>query len=226
MNRLPPTPSSGTTRDVEASPSLDVFDLSPFDLAKLPAPMFLRGDLGLLRDSCRVAVVGGRDASSNGIRRARRLTRELAASDIVVVSGLAEGIDAAAHQTAIDSGGRTIAVLGTPLAKTYPRANAQLQARIGAEHLLVSQFGPGSPIRPSNFVARNRTMALLSHASVIVECKDRSGTLSHASAALQLGRHVFLLRSAAENRGIAWPGQLIAEGAVVLDNVEQILRIF
>jgi len=226
MSHLPLTPSSRAIRDVETSPSLDVFDLSLFDLAKLPAPMFLRGDLGLLRDSRRVAIVGGRDASSNGIRRARRLARELVASNIVVVSGLAEGIDTAAHQGAIEFGGQTIAVLGTPLAKTYPRANTPLQARIGAEHLLVSQFGPGSPIRPSNFVARNRTMALLSHASVIVECKDRSGTLSHALAALQLGRHVFLLRSAAENQSVSWPGQLIAEGAIVLDSVEQILRIF
>lgn len=224
---VPPSPrSSATTRDIEVAPSSDIFDLHPLELAMLPAPMFLRGDLDLLHGSRRVSVVGSRDASSNGIRRASRLARELAASRIVVVSGLAAGIDAAAHQAAIDHGGRTIAVLGTPIGVAYPRSNAQLQQRIGEEHLLASQFGSGSQTTPANFVARNRTMALLSHVSVIVECNDRSGTLSHASAALRLGRRVFLLRSAAENPTVAWPSRLIAEGAVVLDSIEQIIRVF
>jgi DNA processing protein len=215
-----------TTRNIEAAPSSDIFDLHPLELTMLPAPMFLRGDIGLLRGSRRVSVVGSRDVSPNGIRRARRLARELAASKIIVVSGLAEGVDTAAHQAAIDHGGRTIAVIGTPIDVAYPRSNAQLQRRIGEAHLLVSQFGPGSKTTPANFVARNRTMALLSHASVVVECNDRSGTLSHASAALRLGHPVFLLRSAAENPDVAWPSRLIAEGAIVLDSVEQLLRIF
>jgi DNA processing protein len=214
-----------TMRDIEAAPSSDIFDLHPLELTMLPASIFLRGDIGLLRGPKRVSIVGSRSASPNGIRRARRLARELAASGVVIVSGLAAGIDTAAHCSAIEHGGRTIAVLGTPLAVVYPRANAQLQDRIGAEHLLVSQFCPGVQTAPADFVARNRTMAILSHASVLVECEDRSGTLSHASAALQLGRHVFLLRSAAENQAIAWPARLITEGAAVLDNVEQILRI-
>src|SRR5262249_40418887 len=102
-----------------------------------------------------------RKASSEGLKRASFLTRALVSHKVVVVSGLAEGIDTVAHTTAMESGGRTIAVLGTPLDQAYPAANRSLQDRIASEQLLLSQFRQGSRITPKNFPIRNRTMALL-----------------------------------------------------------------
>src|SRR5687768_6267456 len=110
-----------------------------------PDTLYLEGDAGLLRDAPRVAVVGSRDASSEGRRRARKLAGMLSAEGVIVVSGLARGIDAAAHLGAIESGGHTIAVLGTPLTKVYPPEHADLQAKIGRDHLVVSQFSPADP---------------------------------------------------------------------------------
>ena len=134
---------------------------------------------------------------------------------MVVVSGLALGVDTAAHATAIQGGGRTIAVLGTPLDQTSPVRNRELQARIMREHLAVSQFAPGSPVHGGNFPARNRTMALLSDATVIVEAGAQSGTEYQAWEALRLGRLLFVLKSVAETRH-RWVGKLIHYGAQVL----------
>ena len=115
--------------------------------------------------------VGGR------FSRAAKLARILA-EHCVVVSGLAEGIDSAAHRAAIDSNGRTIAVFGTPLDECYPRKNADLQAEIASRHLLVSQIAPRTAVRRQNFPIRKRTMALLADASVTVEAGETSGSLS------------------------------------------------
>jgi DNA processing protein len=202
-----------------------IISMATLELSMLPARLYLEGAPALLGATRRVAIVGSRSASPDGLRRATRLARELVKADVVVVSGLATGIDTAAHRSAIGNDGRTIAVIATPITKVYPRANVRLQARIGAEHLLVSQFDPETKIAPGNFVARNRTMAVLSHASVIVECQDRSGTLTHASESLRIGHPVFILRSAAENTSIKWPAELIGRGAIVLNHVDQIMRV-
>lgn len=214
-----------STQLVPAADYNRIIGMTALELSMLPARLYLEGDSALLGATHRVAIVGSRAASQDGIRRAARLARELVKANVVVVSGLAIGIDTAAHRSAIGNEGRTIAVIGTPITKVYPRANARLQARIGAEHLLVSQFDPETNIAPGNFIARNITMAVLSHASVIVECQDRSGTLTHASEALRIGHPVFILRSAAENKSIRWPAELMTRGALVLDHVDQILRV-
>ncbi len=196
------TEVQGTLNDVEARYA--------------PATLYLRGDAGLLRKGPRVAVIGSRRASATGIRRAQVLARVLVRHDMIVVSGLAAGIDRAAHEAAIEAGGRTIAVIGTPLEETYPKENADLQARIAREQLLVSQFAPGEPVTPKNFPMRNRTMALLTDATVIVEAGERSGTLSQAWEALRLGRRLFLLANVAADPMLSWPRELIAYGADVL----------
>jgi DNA processing protein len=141
----------------------------------------------------------------------------------VVVSGLARGIDTVADSAAINAGGRTVAVLGTSLDVTYPKENAPLQHRIMAEHLAVSQFAPGEPIRRTNFPRRNRTMALLSHATVIVEAAEGSGTLWQGWEALRLGRPLFIPRSVAERKDLRWPREMLKYGAEVLAGVEQVL---
>ena len=148
----------------------DALDLPATERLLLPHPLYVSGDVSLLAGTRRVAVVGTRGASKEGLARARRLARELAQAGIVIVSGLAEGIDTAAHTAAIEAGGRTIAVIGTPLDRYYPPENRTLQDMIAREHLVVSQFAQGARVTGKNYLARNRTMALLSHASVIVEC--------------------------------------------------------
>jgi DNA processing protein len=153
------------------------------------------------------------------------LVQALVHHGMIVVSGLALGIDRVAHETAMQAGGRTIAVIGSSLDESYPKENADLQARIGREHLLVSQFAPGTPITPKNFPIRNRTMALLCDATVIVEAGDQSGTLHQGWEALRLGRKLFLLESVANDTQLAWPQKMISYGAEVLsrDNLDDAL---
>jgi len=151
------------------------------------------------------------------------LARILAEKQIIVVSGLAEGIDTAAHTAAIQHKGRTIAVVGTPLDQSYPKQNSALQERIARDHLLISQFPIGTPVERKNFIMRNRTMALAAHASVIVEARDGGGSLSQAWEALRLGRPLFLMKSLLERKDLTWPEELIQHGANVLEEPNQLI---
>lgn len=190
-----------------------------------PKHLFIQGDRGLLSNGPRVAIIGSRRASGEGLRRAAKLTIELVREGVIIVSGLAEGIDTMAHSTAIESGGRTVAVIGTPLDDVFPAKNRRLQADIASHHLLVSQFSPGTPVRRENFPQRNRTMALLSHASVIVEAGETSGSLSQGWEALRLGRPLFLLQSILKNSELKWPRELIDHGASVLTCTADVLEV-
>lgn len=185
-----------------------------------PDALWVAGNVEFLRDGPRVAVVGSRRVSPLGLARARKLALALVDRGIVVVSGLALGVDTAAHATAIEHGGKTIAVLGTPLDETSPVQNRGLQSRIMSEHLAVSQFAPGQTVHRGNFLARNRTMALLSEATVIVEAGAKSGTEHQAWEALRLGRLLFVLKSVADAR-LEWVEKVIHYGAQVLtdDNI-------
>lgn len=189
------------------------------------APKFLRylGDTELLH-GWRVSVVGSRSAGDEALRRTRRLARELVAHSVVVVSGLAEGVDTAAQTTAIVTGGRTIGVLGNGLRVSFPPENRALQERIAAQHLLLSQFGDDEPPKGPNFPQRNRVMALVSQATVIVDAKERSGTVSQAWEAIRLGRPLFLLRSLVEKPDLSWPALVLEYGAEVLDGTDQVLE--
>ena len=198
--------------------------LSPTELKYAPPVLHLDGDETLLSSEfLRVAIVGSRKASPEGERRGKRLAKLLVQEGVVVVSGLAEGIDFSAHMGALNSGGKTIAVLGTPLSKCYPAKHRSLQEHLAQEHLVVSQFENGHRTRPSDFVKRNRTMALLSHASVIVEANDGSGTLSQAAETVRLGRPLFIMRSVLERADLEWPRRFIDQGARVLDDVADLL---
>lgn len=192
-------------------------------LTKAPPELFVAGDVALLQAPLRVSIVGARKASEDGLRRAGKLAAQLATRGIVVVSGLAEGVDAAAHRGAISAGGRTIAVIGTPLNRCYPAKHAALQSAIHREHLLVSQFAMAAKVGPANFIARNRTMAMLSHTSVIVEASDSSGSLSQAAEVQRLGRPLFIMRSLLDNKRLTWPAAFLKAGAQILDDVVQIL---
>ena len=188
-----------------------------------PKMLYVAGDIGILEEGARVSIVGARKASPEGIRRATKLASLLARRGIVVVSGLAEGIDTAAHEAALANSGRTIAVIGTPLDQVYPKQNAELQHRLMREHLVISQFPTGSPTQRKNFPLRNRTMALISDASVIIEASDTSGSLSQGWENLRLGRHLFITKSVAEDPRLKWPVQMMHYGARVLsdDSLEE-----
>lgn len=166
------------------------------------------GDLSLL-DRPGVAIVGARKASLAGRRRASQLARDLVRAGIVVISGLAEGIDHAAHTAAIEHDGRTIAVLGTPLDKVYPAKHAALQMDIARAHLLVSAFEWGQSTVPSNFPERNRIMARLARATVIIEASDTSGSLHQAAESMHVGHPVFISRTMAEDPTLTWPRRFL-----------------
>ena len=190
-----------------------------------PKTIYFEGNRALLNQGPRVSVVGSRKASAEGLKRARSLSRALVAHGIVVVSGLAEGIDTAAHTSALEAGGKTIAVIGTPLDTAYPKENLALQDRLAREQLVVSQFPLGSAVTPKNFPIRNRTMALLTDATVIVEAGEKSGTLHQGWEALRLGRQLFLLESVATDDVLTWPAKMIHYGAHVLsrENLDEML---
>ena len=192
--------------------------LSEVEQKNAPKTLYVAGDTGILAEGARVAIVGSRKASPDGLRRASKLAGLLAGRGIVIVSGLAEGIDTAAHTAAISRGGRTIAVLGTPLDQVFPRQNAALQDQIMRDHLAVSQFAAGSPVQRKNFPLRNRTMALISDATVIIEAGNSSGSLSQGWEALRLGRPLFLTKSVTEYPSLTWPAEMIHYGADVLSD--------
>ena len=198
--------------------------LNPQELMYAPKQLFVAGHAEWLRQEPRVSVVGARKASPDGLKRAAKLARLLVKHGAIVISGLAEGIDAAAHTTAMDAGGRTVAVIGTPLSETYPAKHRELQHRLMRDHLVLSQFPEGYPTTRKNFPLRNRTMALVSDASVIVEASDGSGSLSQGWEALRLGRPLFLLASVLDQRGLSWPRKMMDYGAMVLNKPEDLLE--
>jgi DNA processing protein len=189
-----------------------------------PAILHISGSLDTLAAGPRIAVIGTRRPTAAGLERAGHWSRCLVETARgVIVSGLAEGIDTAAHVSAIAAGGRTIAVLGTPLDRAYPAGNRDLQARIARAHLAVSQFPSGTRTRPEHFVLRNRTMALISHASIIIEAGESSGTQHQGWEMIRLGRPVWLDPLVADDPALAWPKKLLAHGARRLDELEAVL---
>ena len=191
--------------------------LNDWERKHAPKELWVSGDTSLLREGVRVSVVGSREPSPEGIARARAFSAALARRGIIVVSGLAAGIDTIAHRSAISEGGRTIAVLGTPIGEAYPKSNMQLLEEIKLRHLAISQFPEGTPAKPQNFPRRNRTMALISDATVIIEATENSGTRHQGWEAIRLGRLVFLLESVANNADLSWPSEMIDYGAQVIN---------
>ncbi|MCY4187587.1 MAG: DNA-processing protein DprA [Bryobacterales bacterium] len=211
---------------MQVTASFEVQEFAPEDLLGplntaeskfAPKALYVIGDEALLRSGRRVSVVGTRAASPDETKRVRKLVRSLVSHGVTVVSGLAAGIDTVAHSTAIELGGRTVAVLGTPADRAYPSANRDLHQTIASAHCVVSQFPAGSPTRRGNFPMRNKTMALLSDATVIVAVGETSGTAHQGWEALRLGRDLLVLESLA-NRGYAWTDKLRRYGAGVLSD--------
>jgi len=176
-----------------------------------------------------VAVVGTRNPSPEGIARAKKIVGGLVENKIIPVSGLAKGIDATVHETALKHKAPTIAVIGTPLSVAYPKENRSLQERIAKEFLLISQVPviayQNMPLSKTRafFPERNVTMSALTDATVIVEAGETSGTLIQAKAALEQGRPLFILESCFHRSDISWPARLEQIGAIRVSGIDDII---
>jgi DNA processing protein len=189
-----------------------------------PPALYVRGggEPGLLAGRA-VAVVGARSCSAYGAQVARMLGRELAAVGLVVVSGLARGVDGEAHRGALEAGGPTVAVLGCGIDRDYPASNAQLSRRIEETGLVVSEYEPGVEPAPWRFPARNRIIAGLSEAVVVVEARERSGALITADFALDEGREVFAVPGEITSALSAGTNALLKLGATPLISTSDVL---
>lgn len=183
--------------------------------------LYFQGWWELVNSPRSVAVVGTRNPSPEGLARTKRLVTALVHDNFTIVSGLAAGIDAMAHQTAISEGGKTIAVLGTPISKAYPASNANLQREIAANHLLISQVPvkrywnqPNPTANNFFFPERNVTMSALTDATIIIEAGDTSGTLVQARHALKQSRKLFILDSNFKKPELKWPSTYEERGAI------------
>ena len=195
-------------------------------LRTLPdAPLFLycEGDASLLRSPC-FAIVGARRAGDQGRAIAAHMARALAAGGIAVVSGMAQGIDAAVHDSALRHVGRSIGVLGTGVDVAYPASNRGLFDRMRRDGLLLSEFAPGSRPRPNNFPVRNRIISGLSLGVLVVEAAARSGSLITARLALEQNRDVYAVPGAPLDSHAAGTHNLIRQGAHAVFDAEDILR--
>lgn len=191
--------------------------------AKPPLFLFCQGNVELFNRDC-ISVVGTRKPTELGVKRAQKLALLLSARGYVVVSGLATGIDTAAHTGAIRAGGKTIAVIGTPLNHYYPKENMELQKRIAIGHLVVSQYPFGHPITRASFPARNYTMSGISRATVVIEAGETSGALIQARQCMEQGRHLFILKNLLDRNDLKWPKKYVEKGAFVIEQVEDVPR--
>jgi DNA processing protein len=187
-----------------------------------PPLLFVHGALRPT-DERSVAVVGTRQASPDGLECASTMARTMVNAGYVVVSGLAAGIDTAAHRAALDAGGRTVAVIGTGLRHAFPKENAELQRELGETNAVVSQFWPDQGPRRWTFPARNAVMSGFARATVIIEASDTSGARTHARLALEHGRPVFLLRSLMRHRWARAHSE--RAGSHVIDTADEVLEI-
>jgi DNA processing protein len=192
-----------------------------------PPVLWLRGEAPpelLARPS--VAIVGARACSSYGRSVARTLGRELAAAGLVVVSGLARGIDGEAHRGALDAGGVTVAVLGCGIDRDYPAAHRELAARVVEQGLIVSEYEPGVEPAPWRFPARNRIIAGLCLATVVVEARERSGALITADFALEDGREVMVVPGEITSAVSAGSNALLRLGATPVTAAADVLEAY
>jgi DNA protecting protein DprA len=188
------------------------------EVHQFPPVLFIKGSL--CPDEVGVSVVGSRSASEAGLRNAQEISRRLVKADVAVISGLASGIDTAAHTSALESDGRTIAVVGTGINKCYPASNRDLQEKIAARGLVISQFWPDAQPNKSSFPIRNATMSAFGRATIIVEAGEKSGARIQARLAVAHGRPVVLMDAVV--RGTNWGAKLQGQpGIFVASSPEQ-----
>lgn len=189
-----------------------------------PVLLFYSGNIDLLKQP-KIAVVGSRSCSRNGIQSVEKIINELN-NELIVVSGLAKGIDAAAHYAAIRNGGKTIGVIGTGLDVFYPRSNKQLQKYMSGSHLVLTEYGPGQGPQKHHFPERNRIIAGLSRAVIVAEARMRSGSLITCERAMEEGRDVFAIPGSILDGRSDGCHHLIQEGAKLVTSGKDVLDEF
>jgi DNA processing protein len=188
-----------------------------------PAVLFVVGDASLLLYP-QVAIVGARGASAAGLAHARAFARALADAGFAITSGMADGIDGAAHTAALDAGAKTLAVIGTGADRVYPRKHHALARRIAVHGVLVSEFPPGTPARPDHFPRRNRIISGLALGTLVIEAGLRSGSLITARLAAEQGREVFALPGSIHNPLARGCHRLIRDGARLVETAAEIVE--
>ena len=215
-------------KSFEEFPSFSILDeIYPWDLSEIynpPALLFYQGNIDLL-ELPKVAVVGSRDSSKLGNQSVQKIIKELN-NELIIVSGLARGIDTAAHMAALQNGGRTIAVIGTGLDVFYPKANKKLQSYIGKNHLVLSEYGPGEQPLKFHFPERNRIIAGLCRGVIVAEAKMRSGSLITCERAMEEGRDVFAIPGSILDGKSDGCHHLIQEGAKCIMSGSDVLSEF
>ena len=192
-------------------------------LANPPRKLHVQGRLDLLGAPC-LAIVGSRNCTAHGAHDARQFARALSQAGLCIVSGLAHGVDAAAHRGALEGGGGSIAVLGTGIDIDYPDSNADLAERLRSEGCVVTEFEPGTPPRPWHFPQRNRLIGALSLGVLVVEATVDSGTMSTVREALELGRDVFAIPGSIHSTLSKGCNKLIREGAKLVETAADVLE--
>ena len=190
-----------------------------------PTHLYIKGELPANSDTC-LAVVGSREASVHGLDMAHAMGRDLAAAGAVVVSGLARGIDSAAHRGALEAKGRTVAVLGCGLSRMYPPENKKLSEEIAKHGAVVSEFPMKEGPKLHHFPMRNRIISGLSRALVVVEAREKSGALITVGCALEQGREVYALPGNAGSKKTLGSNGLLKQGAALVTDASDILLDF
>lgn len=215
-------------KEFKKFPSFSILDdCYPWDLSEIydaPVLLFYKGNLDLLKFP-KVAVVGSRACSKQGAKSVEKVIQGLD-NELVIVSGLAKGIDTAAHMAALQNGGKTIAVIGTGLDVFYPKANKRLQDYIGNDHLVLSEYGPGEQPLKFHFPARNRIIAGLCRGVIVAEAKMRSGSLITCERAMEEGRDVFAIPGSILDGLSDGCHHLIQEGAKLVTSGQDVLAEF
>lgn len=194
-----------------------------FETADPPLLLYARGQLPALQGTS-LAVVGSRNPTHQGLENAQAFARNLSSAGLTIVSGLALGVDAAAHSGALDAAGRTVAVVGTGLDQVYPKRNARLAARIVEQGLLLSEYALGTPPLPANFPVRNRIIAGLTRGTLVIEATLQSGSLITARLALEAGRDVYAIPGSIHAPQARGCNALIKQGAKLVDSATDVLE--
>lgn len=198
------------------------------ELTRPPESIFTIGDETILRMAPNrlVAIVGTRDASPYGVRVAAALAEAFTKAGVGVVSGLARGIDSAAHRAALEAGGKTIAVMGTGVDVPYPVGHRRLHAEIAAKGLVLSENEPGSPAGPGCFPRRNRIIAGLARVTIVVEAPYKSGAINTATQALEAGRVVAAVPGPIDSPRSAGANLLLRDGAQIIHSIDDALMLY
>ncbi|HEY4145763.1 DNA-processing protein DprA [Pinirhizobacter sp.] len=193
-------------------------------ITSAPVALWVAGDASLLLRP-QVAVIGSRSAGPVGLANARAFARDLTNAGLVVTSGLADGVDGAAHMAALEAGGPTVAVVGTGPDRVYPRKHLALARAIVEQGAMVTEFPPGTSARPDHFPRRNRIIAGLSLGTLVIEAGEKSGSLITARFAAEQGREVFALPGSIHNPLAEGCHQLIADGARLVQRADDVVRV-